>query len=159
MGVHANLKINDGVGVVTFDSPGKVNVLNQPVMEEIVKIVDEIETNSDIQAAVLISGKPGCFIAGADITMIESCRQLRKPRLSQSPAKISSSALRRARSQFAAIMGFCLGGGLEVALSCHYRLLKDKAGLGLPEVMLGVLQVEEEPNAFTSWLVFLVLWI
>ncbi|ROT68531.1 putative trifunctional enzyme subunit alpha, mitochondrial [Penaeus vannamei] len=141
MGVHANLKINDGVGVVTFDSPGKVNVLNQPVMEEIVKIVDEIETNSDIQAAVLISGKPGCFIAGADITMIESCKTAEEAQaLSKSCQDILFRIEKSKKPVVAAIMGSCLGGGLEVALSCHYRLaVKDKAGLGLPEVMLGVL--------------------
>lgn len=52
----------------------KVNSLNTEVMEEVNKIVNEVESNSSIEAAVIISGKPGCFIAGADITMLEACK-------------------------------------------------------------------------------------
>lgn len=141
MGVHANLKVKDGVGIVTFDSPGKVNVLNQAVMAEVVELVDQIEANGDIQAAVLISGKPGCFIAGADITMIESCKTAEEATaLSKSCQDILFRLEKSKKPVVAAVMGSCLGGGLEVALACHYRLaVKDKAGLGLPEVMLGVL--------------------
>ncbi|KAG7157570.1 trifunctional enzyme subunit alpha, mitochondrial-like [Homarus americanus] len=141
LGVHTNLTVKDGVGVVTFNSPGKVNVLNEPVMEEITEIVKELENNPEIQAAVLISSKPGCFIAGADIGMIEKCSTLEAvEELSQACHDILFRIEKSKKPVVAAIMGSCLGGGLEVALSCHYRLaVKDKAGLGLPEVMLGIL--------------------
>lgn len=141
MGVHANLAVKDGVGVVTVNSPGKVNVLNEIVMDEIVKIFDEIESNADIQAAVLISGKPDCFIAGADIAMIEKCKTAKAVQdLSESCHEIFFRIERSKKPVVAAIMGPALGGGLEAAMCCHYRLaVKDKSGLGLPEVMLGLL--------------------
>lgn len=141
MGVHANLAVKDGVGVVTINSPGKVNVLNEPVMQEMSEIINEIEGNANIQAAVIISGKPGCFIAGADISMIEKCRSVEAAsELSKACHDILFRIEKSKKPVVAAIMGSCLGGGLEVAMSCHYRLaVKDKSGLGLPEVMLGIL--------------------
>lgn len=141
LGQHVNLAVKDGVGVVTVNSPGKVNVLNQPVMEEVESILKEIETNNEIQAAIIISGKPGCFIAGADITMLERCKTAEEAAaLAKGGQDILFQIEKSKKPVVAAIMGSALGGGLEVALSCHYRLaVKDKAGLGLPEVMLGLL--------------------
>lgn len=141
LGEHVNLTINDGVGVVKFDSPGKVNVLNQAVMAEVEGIINELEANQDIQAAVLISGKPGCFIAGADITMLKACKTADEAAgLSKACQDLLFRVEKSKKPVVAAIMGSCLGGGMEVALACHYRLaVKDKAGLGVPEVMLGLL--------------------
>ncbi|XP_071519779.1 trifunctional enzyme subunit alpha, mitochondrial-like [Panulirus ornatus] len=141
MGAHANLAVKDGVGVVTLDSPGKVNVLNEALMNEMEEIINEIESNPDIQSAIVISAKPGCFIAGADITMIEKTKSSEE---ASGLAKAGQDMLHRIEKSkkpiVAAVMGSCLGGGLEVAMSCHYRLaVKDKSGLGLPEVMLGLL--------------------
>lgn len=141
LGQHLNLAVKDGVGVVTINSPGKVNVLNQPVMQEMDSVLTEIESNPNIQAAVIISGKPGCFIAGADISMLEKCKTAAE---ATALAKAGQDVLFRIENSkkptVAAIMGSCLGGGLEVALACHYRLaVKEKAGLGVPEVMLGLL--------------------
>ena len=141
LGQHVNLAVKDGVGVVTINSPGKVNVLNHAVMEEVDALLKEVESNNDVQAAVLISGKPGCFIAGADITMLENCKSAEEAAaIAKSGQDILFNIERSKKPVVAAIMGSALGGGLEVALSCHYRLaVKDKAGLGLPEVMLGLL--------------------
>lgn len=69
---HINLEIKDSVAVIRLDSPGtKVNVLNLPVMNEVIEAMKEIQSNSAVTSAVVISGKPGCFIAGADISMIQ----------------------------------------------------------------------------------------
>jgi len=141
LGVHVNLSVQDGVGVVKFDSPGKVNVLNQDVMADVEGILNEIDANQDISSAVLISGKPGCFIAGADITMLKACKTADEAAaLSKACQDLLFRVEKSKKPVVAAIMGSCLGGGLEVALACHYRMaVKDKAGLGVPEVMLGLL--------------------
>lgn len=141
LGAHVNLTVKDGIGVVTINSPGKVNVLNQPVMTEMETVLNEIESNANIHAGVLISGKPGCFIAGADIEMLEKCKTAEEAStLSKACQDILFRVEKSKKPYVAAIMGSCLGGGMEVALACHYRLaVKDKAGLGLPEVMLGLL--------------------
>lgn len=111
-------------------------------MAEFDSLLHEIESNSQIQAAVLISGKPGCFIAGADITMLENCKTAEEATtISKTGQKLLGYIENSPKPVVAAIQGSCLGGGLEVALSCHYRIaVKDKkTGLGLPEVMLGLL--------------------
>lgn len=102
----------------------------------------EIQNNPQIQAAVIISGKPGCFIAGADIGMLESCKSAEEVRnISRNGQELLNQIENCKKPIIAAIQGSCLGGGLEVALACHYRIaVKDKkTGLGLPEVMLGLL--------------------
>lgn len=111
-------------------------------MGEFGSVLHEIEANSQIQAAVLISGKPNCFIAGADISMLEKCQSAEEAtKISREGQQMLSAIENSTKPVVAAIQGSCLGGGLEVALSCHYRIaVKDKkTGLGLPEVMLGLL--------------------
>lgn len=130
-----------GVGIIKLHSPGKVNVLNQAVMAEVDDVLKKVESDEAIRAAVIISDKPGCFIAGADISMIENCKTAAEvEELSGACHDILNRVEKSKKPIVAAIMGSCLGGGLEVALACHYRLaVKDRASLGLPEVMLGIL--------------------
>ncbi|XP_045487559.1 trifunctional enzyme subunit alpha, mitochondrial [Pieris rapae] len=141
--VHTKCKLVNGVYVITLDSPNvKVNSLNTAVMDEVKGIINEIETNPSIEAAVLISGKPGCFIAGADIGMIESCKTKEDVvALAKNGHAIFKQMESSKKPYIAAIQGSCLGGGLETALACHYRIaVKDsKTGFALPEVMLGLL--------------------
>ncbi|XP_013133939.1 PREDICTED: trifunctional enzyme subunit alpha, mitochondrial [Papilio polytes] len=141
--VHTKCKLVNGVYVITLDSPNvKVNTLNTVLMDEFRTIVNEVDSNPAIEAAVLISGKPGCFIAGADITMIENCKTKEEViSLSKAGHDIFKRMENSRKPYVAAIQGSCLGGGLETALACRYRIaVKDsKTGLGLPEVMLGLL--------------------
>jgi len=141
LSANASLAVKDGVGVVSIDQPGKVNVLNEATITELVDLVSAVEHDPNVQSIVLISKKPNCFIAGADISMLD------KVKTAEDGSKIASTGhdimkkIENSKKPFvAAIMGSCLGGGFEVALSCHYRLaVKDKSTLALPEVMLGLL--------------------
>lgn len=119
-----------------------MNSLGIEVSNEFEKVVQEIESNSSINAAVLISGKPGCFIAGADITMLENCKTPQEATDLSHNAQLLLERIEKSKKPVvAAINGVALGGGLEVALACHYRIAtKDrKTSVGLPEVMLGLL--------------------
>ncbi|XP_067001237.2 trifunctional enzyme subunit alpha, mitochondrial [Anabrus simplex] len=140
---YTKCKIVGDVCVITLDAPdSKVNTLNAGVMAEMEQLINQIESNPSINSAVLISGKPGCFIAGADIGMLQACKtQEEVTKISKTGQKILAKIENSNKPIVAAIMGSCLGGGLEVALACHYRIaVKDrKTGLGLPEVMLGLL--------------------
>lgn len=140
---HFKLKVVDNIGVVVVDSPGvKVNSLNDEVMTEFQKLLSQIDSNPQIQASVLISGKPGCFIAGADIGMLESVKTAEEASdKSRECQKILAQMENSSKPFVAAIKGSCLGGGLETALATHYRIaVKDnKTTLALPEVMLGLL--------------------
>lgn len=119
-----------------------MNSLNVEVMAEMETIFNEIQNRSDVRAAVLMSGKPGCFIAGADIKMLESCKSAEEAtELSKGCQDFLFKVENSSKPIVAAIMGSCLGGGLETAMACQYRIAVSgmKTGLGVPEVMLGLL--------------------
>lgn len=101
----------------------------------------QVESDESVRAMVLISDKPGCFIAGADISMIEACKTAEEVEaLSTGCQEMLQRMESGPKPVVAAIMGSCLGGGLEMSMACHYRLaVKDRTTLGLPEVLLGLL--------------------
>ncbi|XP_066482854.1 trifunctional enzyme subunit alpha, mitochondrial [Tiliqua scincoides] len=140
---HVDYDIKGNVAVVRFNSPNsKVNTLSKQLQAEFTEILNEIWVNDAIQSAVLISSKPGCFIAGADINMIEACKSSQEvSQLSQEGQKMLEKIEKSPKPIVAAISGSCLGGGLEVAIACQYRLATrdKKTVLGTPEVLLGLL--------------------
>ena len=133
----------DSVALVTFDLPGEpVNKLNAAVKVELEALLIRLRDDAEIRGAVLISGKPDSFIAGADIEEFTSLTtQAEAERLSFEGQEMVSRVETLSKPVVAAIHGACLGGGLELALACHYRVASDHARtqLGLPEVQLGLL--------------------
>jgi 3-hydroxyacyl-CoA dehydrogenase len=122
----------DGIGVITIDNP-PVNALSPGVPEGIVENVERGNADPAIKAMVLI-GAGRSFIAGADI------RQFGKRRPPPVPGKRTHEVLdASAKPVVAAIHGYALGGGLEVALASHYRIAVPSAKVGLPEVLIGIL--------------------
>ena len=125
------LEKEGGIAVVTLNSP-PVNALSAPVREGINNGIKQAIGDPDVQAIVLIcNGKT--FIAGADIT--EFGKAPKGPSLFEAQAMIENAS----KPVIAAIHGTALGGGLEVALTCHYRVAVPSAKCGLPEVNLGLL--------------------
>lgn len=138
---HLNYRIAGDVGVLTLNSPGKVNTLSKDVMTEFSEVLKEIEKEG-VKSAVLISGKHDCFIAGADINMLQACKTAEDVQAISTDGQAILQGIEDSKIPVvAAIMGPCLGGGLEVALACHYRVAvkNKKTVLGTPEVMLGLL--------------------
>ena len=124
------LEIEDGIGVITIDNP-PVNALGPGVADGIVEAIEKCDSDPGVQAMVLI-GAGRSFIAGADI------RQFGKPRAT--PRRRSYDAMDESPKPIvAAIHGYALGGGLEHALACHYRVAVPSAKLGLPEVLIGII--------------------
>jgi len=142
-GTHVNYSVQDGVGVLKFDSPNsKVNSLGVETSEELKEAFHKFINDSSAKSAVLMSGKPGCFIAGADINMLASCKTAEEATaLSKGCQDLLFEVEKCKKPVVAAIQGSCLGGGLEVAMACHYRIAVDgmKTNMGVPEVLLGVL--------------------
>lgn len=133
----------DGVAVITFDLPNEsVNKLSRAVKDEFVALVTRLERDTSVYGAVLISGKPDIWIAGADIEeFLELRTSTDAERLSRDGQMLLDSIERLRIPLVAAIHGACLGGGLETALACRYRIATDhpKTVLGLPEVQLGLI--------------------
>jgi len=133
----------NGVAVITFDLPGEpVNKLSAAVRIELEALLIGFREDPATRAVVLISGKPDNFIAGADIEEFTALTsQDAAERLSFEGQETVSRVETFHKPIIAAIHGACLGGGLELALACHYRIATDhpKTQLGLPEVQLGLI--------------------
>ncbi|KAM3602562.1 uncharacterized protein V6R79_006231 [Siganus canaliculatus] len=136
-------ELKDDVAVIRFNDPtAKVNTLSLHLRSEMMEVMGEIWSNSAVKCAVFISSKPDCFIAGADINMIQSYKSSEDvAALSRIGHDIFEKVENSPIPFVAAIHGHCLGGGLELALACHYRIATNsrKTVLGTPEVMLGLL--------------------
>ena len=138
-----NTTTENSIAVVTFDLPGEpVNKLSAAVKSEMESLLSRLKDDPAVRAVVLISGKSDTFIAGADIEEFTALTsQDAAERLSFEGQETVSRVETFQKPVVAAIHGACLGGGLEVALACHYRIATDhpKTQLGLPEVQLGLI--------------------
>ncbi len=133
----------DGVAVLTIDVPGeRMNILRESFFPAALSAIDSVLQDDSVKAAVIISGKPDSFIAGADIHLIEEVEtQQRAEEMCQMGHAIMDKIAQSPKPFVVAINGVALGGGFELALACHYRVVSDspKTAVGLPEVQLGVL--------------------
>jgi 3-hydroxyacyl-CoA dehydrogenase / enoyl-CoA hydratase / 3-hydroxybutyryl-CoA epimerase len=134
---------DDGVAVVTYDVPGEpVNTLKASFSKEFEAMLADIEKDPRVKAAVLISGKPDTFIAGADIEMLKAAHSAHD---AEALCRVGHETVGRLAASkkpiVAAVNGAALGGGFEVALACQARVLSDdsKTMLAFPEVQLGIL--------------------
>ncbi|MFC3093246.1 fatty acid oxidation complex subunit alpha FadJ [Alteromonas sediminis] len=134
---------DNGVAILTMDVPNEsMNTLKIEFGEQVNAMLDEIENDRDIKGVVLISGKSNSFVAGADISMLDSCETADDAETIAKGGQDVFDRIENMRATFvAAIHGPALGGGLELALACHYRVCTDDNAtqLGLPEVQLGLL--------------------
>lgn len=135
--------VEDGVAIITMDLPNEpVNKLNQAVKDDFIELIRRLDGDASIQSAVLISGKPDNFIAGADIEeFLEVHTADDAERLSLDGQSLLDRLEQMRTPVVAAIHGACLGGGLETVMACAWRIGTDhpKTVLALPEVMLGLI--------------------
>src|ERR1044071_10116819 len=123
--------VRDGIAVITLDNP-PVNGLSNAVRTGILQHLKAADADPAVKA-VGITGSSKAFCGGADI------REFNAPRLKPALPEVNEQQDAMQKPLVAAIGGFALGGGLELALACHYRVAAPKAQLGLPEVKLGIL--------------------
>ncbi|VDK69267.1 unnamed protein product [Anisakis simplex] len=128
--------------LLMIEFPLKENVLNGAVIEAFGKLMEDVQNRGDINAILVMSAKHNSFIAGADVEMLKNAKSV------QEATEMSQNGQRKFQqledSQIpivAAIMGSCMGGGLELALACHYRIAvrSDRTAFSFPEVRLGLL--------------------
>lgn len=136
-------ELRDGIARVVFDLPGQpINKITRSVRDQLDTLLTRWQTDSSIRAVVLCSGKPDTFIAGADIDEFVRLRSRDEARqLVRGGQALISRVATLGKPVVAAIHGACLGGGLETALACTYRVATDhaKTSLGLPEIQLGII--------------------
>src|SRR5215212_7787481 len=130
------LDVSDRIATLTVNRPDKLNALNDATMAELGEAIDEARSRDDI-GGLIVTGAGRAFIAGADISELSS----QTPTIAKTRAQRGQDVFRRFATSpkpvIAAVNGFALGGGCELALACHIRIASDKAKFGLPEVKLG----------------------
>ncbi|WKW11357.1 enoyl-CoA hydratase-related protein [Pseudogemmatithrix spongiicola] len=134
------LEIADALAIVTVNRPDKLNALNATVIAELDKAFTELSQREQVRA-IILTGAGRAFVAGADIAEIaegaDSPAGLES--LSQVGSRVFTKIERLNKPVVAAINGFALGGGLELALACHVRVASEGAKFGLPEAKLGLI--------------------
>ena len=138
----ANLQLRkqDQVAWVQIDRPAKLNAINKEVLRELHQIFFDLEEDDSIRVIVLTGSGEKAFVAGADIAEFSEFTPSQGKELSQSGQdKVFTFIEQMKKPVIAAINGFALGGGLELALSCHIRIASNNARMGLPETSLGVI--------------------
>lgn len=140
---HLRYEVIEEVGVIRMDAKdNKVNTLSKEFSTEFEQLFKQVQNDPRVKAIVVISSKPDNFIAGADIQMLASAKTTDEVReLSVGGQRMFNEIENSKKPVIAAINGSCLGGGLEAALACHYRIASEspKTALALPEVQLGLL--------------------
>lgn len=130
--------LDDGVAVVTISRPDALNALNEAVLKQLHSLVLQLETNDDIRA-VVFTGDGRAFVAGADIAAMKEMTEEEAEEFGQLGHSTMNAIEMMPVPTIAAVNGFALGGGLELALSCDLIYLGKSAKVGLPEVGLGII--------------------
>ena len=142
MGEFISTERDGFVALVTIDHP-PVNALSAPLLEELEAEIDRLDADDDVRAILLVGAGDRAFVAGADISEFPSLREAAAEARELGSARGIQKLGHRmdaAHTPFvAAIHGFCLGGGLELAMCCDVRIASDDAQLGQPEIKLGLI--------------------
>ena len=131
--------INNGICTITINRPDKLNALNTQVFTDLDKAIDEVYNNAEIKTAIITGAGAKAFVAGADITEFGGLDKEEAMELARRGQKIFLKIENSKKPIVAAVNGFALGGGCELAMACHFRLCSENAKFGQPEVNLGLI--------------------
>jgi enoyl-CoA hydratase len=131
--------LENGVLTVTINRPDKLNALNNNVFTDLSGVLDEIENNSSIRSAIITGAGPKAFVAGADISEFSGLNKQQAMALAKRGQDIFFRIENSRKPIIAAVNGFALGGGCELAMACHFRVASENARFGQPEVNLGLI--------------------
>ena len=131
------LVVADGIATITVNRPDKLNALNAQTIGELGQAIDEVRRRTDV-GGVILTGAGRAFVAGADISELSGQTPLDAVTRARRGQGIFRSFETLAKPVIAAVNGFALGGGCELAMSCHLRIASEHAKFGQPEVKLGI---------------------
>src|SRR5688572_26471962 len=124
--------LEDHLFTITINRPDKLNALNREVLDELASVIEEVYTNSDIKAVILTGSGQKAFVAGADISEFSTTQPEEGKALARKGQDIFSRIEQCPKPFVAAVNGFALGGGCELAMSCHFRYASENAKFGQP---------------------------
>jgi enoyl-CoA hydratase len=130
--------LTDGIALVTVNRPDKLNALNAAVIAELDQAATRIEADPAVRGAILTGAGPKAFVAGADIGEIVGQGAMEGRARSLAGQAMMRRLERCGKPVIAAVNGFALGGGCELAMACHLRIASEAAKFGQPEVKLGI---------------------
>lgn len=131
---------SNGITTITINRPSKLNALNSETIQELHEAFKEADENHDTKIIIITGSGEKAFVAGADISEFANFSVEEGGRLAaEGQAKLFDFVANLSTPVIAAVNGFALGGGLELAMAAHFRVASDNAKLGLPEVSLGVI--------------------
>ncbi len=131
--------LENGIFTVTINRPDKLNALNRDVMADLNEVTAEIEKNPEIKAVIITGSGTKAFVAGADISEFVGLNPSEGAALAKTGQDIFFKIENASKPIVAAVNGFALGGGCELAMACHFRVASDNAKFGQPEVNLGII--------------------
>ena len=130
----------NGIGQITINRPSKLNALNVSTIQELRNAFESLDQNQEVRAIIITGEGEKAFVAGADISEFANFSIEEGAQLAAQGQELLFDFVENLKTPtIAAINGFALGGGLELAMSCHFRIASDNAKMGLPEVSLGVI--------------------
>jgi len=132
-------KIRENIATITFNRPEILNALNEEALKEFSNALDEIHANEDIRVLILTGAGEKSFIAGADIKQFLTFNTLKAKSFSEMGRVLMNKLQELSIPVIAAVNGFALGGGCEVALACDFIYASENAMFGLPEITLGII--------------------
>jgi enoyl-CoA hydratase len=124
---------------ITINRPDKLNALNKTVMEELGQAIDEVYRSSEIKSAIITGAGSKAFVAGADISEFLGLSKEEGMAMAKKGQDLFFKIENSPKPIIAAVNGFALGGGCELAMSCHFRVASENAKFGQPEVNLGLI--------------------
>jgi enoyl-CoA hydratase len=131
--------LENNIYTVTINRPDKLNALNKDVFTDLNKMLDEIESNPEIKSIIITGAGPKAFVAGADISEFNTLNKSEAMALAKRGQDTFARIENSPKPIVAAVNGFALGGGCELAMSCHFRIASENAKFGQPEVNLGLI--------------------
>ncbi len=133
------VSIENGICTITINRPDKLNALNKQVFADLNIVLDEVYANSAIQSVIITGSGTKAFVAGADISEFFNFTKPESMALAKSGQDTFFRIENSPKPIIACVNGFALGGGCELAMSCHFRIASDNAKFGQPEVNLGLI--------------------
>lgn len=131
--------LENGILTITINRPDKLNALNKDVFTDLNKALDEVESNNKIRSVIITGAGPKAFVAGADISEFGGLSKTEAMALAKRGQDTFAKIENSVKPIVAAVNGFALGGGCELAMSCHFRIASENAKFGQPEVNLGLI--------------------